>query len=84
LEPAKNSENGKEREDCRLISEPSKIRRRFSAAGAEEKKENLYHPVARRDRYRRLILVGTRINRRSLVFLRVLRGLERSGREAFF
>jgi exodeoxyribonuclease VII large subunit len=36
--PAKNAENGKEREDCRLISEPSKIRRRFSSACAEEKK----------------------------------------------
>jgi hypothetical protein len=38
LESAKNAENGKEREDCRLILEPSKIRRRFSSAGAEEKK----------------------------------------------
>ncbi|MHB8109930.1 MAG: hypothetical protein ACYDHW_07845 [Syntrophorhabdaceae bacterium] len=38
LKPTENAEKGKEREDCRLISEPSKIRRRFSSACAEEKK----------------------------------------------
>ncbi|MHB8108926.1 MAG: hypothetical protein ACYDHW_02710, partial [Syntrophorhabdaceae bacterium] len=38
LEPAKYAEKGKERKDCRLILEPTKIRRRVSSAKAEERR----------------------------------------------